>query len=41
MSDIDMVINNFSFSIIGALIVYDITDIDSFQKMNQWVKELR
>jgi GTPase SAR1 family protein len=25
----------------GALIVYDITDVDSFQRMNQWVKELR
>jgi small GTP-binding protein len=25
----------------GALIVYDITDIDSFQKMEMWVKELR
>ena len=26
---------------IGALIVYDITDQDSFNKMSQWVKELR
>ena len=26
---------------IGALIVYDITDVDSFQKMSMWVKELR
>ena len=25
----------------GALIVYDITDVDSFQKMSMWVKELR
>ena len=25
----------------GALIVYDITDVDSFNKMNDWVKELR
>ena len=26
---------------IGALIVYDITDVDSFKKMSDWVKELR
>ena len=26
---------------IGALIVYDITDVDSFQKMSMWVTELR
>lgn len=26
---------------IGALVVYDITDIDSFDKVNVWVKELR
>jgi GTPase SAR1 family protein len=26
---------------LGALIVYDITDVDSFQKMSMWVKELR
>jgi len=26
---------------IGALIVYDITDSDSFDKMTFWVKELR
>ena len=26
---------------IGALIVYDITDTDSFEKMTFWVKELR
>ena len=25
----------------GALIVYDITDVDSFKKMQNWVKELR
>ena len=25
----------------GALIVYDITDVDSFSKMSSWVKELR
>ena len=25
----------------GALLVYDITDIDSFNKMQLWVKELR
>jgi small GTP-binding protein len=25
----------------GALIVYDITDLDSFAKMSMWVKELR
>ena len=36
----------FTFSLIisisiGALIVYDITDQDSFNKMSQWVKELR
>ena len=26
---------------IGALIVYDITDKDSFAKVNTWVKELK
>ena len=26
---------------LGALIVYDITDADSFDKMTFWVKELR
>jgi Ras-related protein Rab-21 len=26
---------------IGALIVYDITDQDSFTKVNAWIKELR
>lgn len=26
---------------IGALIVYDITDQDSFNKVNTWIKELR
>ena len=26
---------------LGALIVYDITDSDSFDKMTFWVKELR
>ena len=25
----------------GALLVYDITDADSFNKVKQWVKELR
>lgn len=25
----------------GALLVYDITDTDSFKKMTDWVKELR
>merc|ERR1711998_329095 len=25
----------------GALLVYDITDVDSFTKVKQWVKELR
>ena len=25
----------------GALIVYDITDVDSFKRMSDWVKELR
>lgn len=25
----------------GALIVYDITDLDSFSKMSMWVNELR
>jgi len=25
----------------GALIVYDITDVDSFKRMMNWVKELR
>lgn len=29
------------FHNIGALIVYDITDTDSFDKMDMWVKELR
>jgi len=35
---------HFSFSYhfdLGALIVYDITDSDSFDKMTFWVKELR
>ena len=27
--------------LIGALVVYDITDVDSFHKMELWVKELR
>jgi GTPase SAR1 family protein len=27
--------------IVGALIVYDITDQDSFTKVNTWLKELR
>ncbi len=27
--------------LIGALIVYDITDQDSFTKVNTWIKELR
>ena len=27
--------------LIGALVVYDITDLDSFDKVNVWVKELR
>jgi GTPase SAR1 family protein len=26
---------------IGALIVYDITDLDSFDRVQQWVKELK
>lgn len=26
---------------IGAVVVYDATDVDSFKKMNQWVTELR
>jgi Ras-related protein Rab-2A len=30
---------NLSFT--GALVVYDITDIDSFDKVNIWVKELK
>ena len=25
----------------GALLVYDITNVDSFTKMQNWVKELR
>ena len=25
----------------GAVLVYDITDVDSFQKVKVWVKELR
>ena len=32
---------SYSFICIGALIVYDITDSDSFDKMTFWVKELR
>ena len=28
-------------SIIGALLVYDITDNDSFARVQNWVKELR
>ena len=26
---------------VGALVVYDITDVDSFEKVQTWVKELR
>ena len=26
---------------IGALVVYDITDVDSFDRVNTWIKELR
>ena len=26
---------------LGALVVYDITDVDSFEKVQTWVKELR
>ena len=29
------------FIFLGALIVYDITDTDSFARMSTWVKELR
>ena len=36
-----MTYNTFFLMSIGALIVYDITDQDSFNKMSQWVKELR
>ena len=25
----------------GAVIVYDITDVDSFQRMKEWMRELR
>ena len=32
---------NIDQSCIGALVVYDITDVDSFHKMELWVKELR
>ena len=32
--------NNYTI-FIGALLVYDITDTDSFKKMTDWVKELR
>ena len=28
-------------SMLGAVLVYDITDVDSFQKVKVWVKELR
>lgn len=34
-------IQSHSHIVIGALIVYDITDQDSFTKVNAWVKELR
>lgn len=30
-----------NFCFIGAIVVYDATDVDSFKKMNQWVTELR
>jgi len=33
--------NILTFKIIGALIVYDITDLDSFAKVSQWVTELK
>ena len=29
------------FLIIGAIVVYDCTDMDTFKKMNQWVSELK
>ena len=29
------------YLIVGAVIVYDITDVDSFQRMKEWVRELR
>ena len=31
----------FSYDIDGALLVYDITDAESFNKVKAWVKELR
>ena len=37
----DDVIDFLTFGIIGAVIVYDITDLDSFQRMKEWMKELR
>ena len=30
-----------TLSVSGAILVYDITDVDSFQKVKVWVKELR
>lgn len=27
--------------ILGAIVVYDITDVDSFDRVNTWIKELR
>ena len=33
--------NLFASPSIGAVIVYDITDIDSFHRMKEWMKELR
>lgn len=26
---------------LGAIVVYDITDVDSFDRVNTWIKELR
>lgn len=36
-----MDINFIILTFIGAVIVYDITDVDSFQRMREWVRELR
>ena len=29
------------FTIIGALLIYDITDMSSFEKVKDWLKEVR
>jgi Ras-related protein Rab-21 len=41
MRGIDLVVSAATSWLSGALLVYDITDRDSFTKVQNWVKELR